>query len=99
MDDELSQAVVGFLGYGTASFPQHDQRALYRAFGPAKGATLEAKVRDLIAELKGIDVDWASNNDLADGARRARNQMHARHPELSFDALTALEWKFAFDWR
>jgi hypothetical protein len=96
--DDLSRAVLLYLGYGRASSPQRDVRRLVAEFGEHKGAAITSRVAAVLAELAGIDVDWATHS-LVSGGELARSTMHARYPELAEAALNALAWKFMFDWR
>lgn len=92
--NELSNAVVLYLGYGKAKSPQSNGQAVIAEFGVA----LLANVHKLMAELGAIGTDW-SNHDLQSAGKMARAEMKNRHPQLSDQALDALEWKFTFDWR
>jgi hypothetical protein len=96
--DQLSRAVTLFLAYGTAASPRQDDASLTREFGERKAAELRPRLVSLLSELGAIDVDW-SRHELVSAGKMARAEMQARHPELSEDALRALEWKFTFDWR
>jgi hypothetical protein len=98
MNDEVSQAVVLFLGFGVASSPRHDDGRLVQQFGAARGAVLEAEVRSLLREVDKINVDWSAHS-LASAGKMARQHMHVMHPDLSEAALNALEWMFTFDWK
>ncbi|HET6246294.1 MAG TPA: hypothetical protein VFE47_01245 [Tepidisphaeraceae bacterium] len=95
--DELSNAVVLFLGFGSASSPRMDNEGLIQAFGKA-GLRLESQVLSLIDEVSKFKVDW-SKDSLESAGHMIHDEMHRRHPRLSNDALRALAWKFTFDWR
>jgi hypothetical protein len=94
----LNKAIVLYLGFGSAKFPQRDADRVVTEFGRTAGISLVARVDDVIAELKSIEVDWKKNT-LVTGGKVARDEMHHRHPGLSGEALDALYWKFTFDWR
>jgi len=98
MQNELSQAVVLFLGFGSAPSPRHDSDCLAKAFGTVRGAELETEVDALLTELGKINVDW-SVHSLVSSGKIAADYMRAGHPDLSDAALEALAWKFTFDWR
>jgi len=93
---DISRAVVLVLGYGCASWPQHDEAALAREFDPERVADLARQVDALRTEMAAIEIDWASRT-LAQGGDDARAEMRARHPELSDEALDALSWAFTFE--
>ena len=96
--DDLCRAVAEFLGFGIASSPQHNRERLAQAFGTKAGGELELRVNSLVDEVGRIEVDWSQHN-LESAGRLARQTMRDRHPELCERALSALEWKFTFDWR
>src|ERR1700683_1519678 len=95
--NELSDAVVSFLGFGSATSPRRDHARLVQKFGASHSATLESQVVSLLEELGKIQVDWSAHT-LESAGEIARTDMHARHPDLSDTALRALAWKFTFDW-
>jgi hypothetical protein len=97
-DDDLSNAVVVFLGLGSASSPRQNRDDLAGKFGPEKGAELASQVTALVHEMNGLAIDW-SVQSLESAGDIIRKEMHRRHPDLSDKALRALAWKFTFDWR
>jgi hypothetical protein len=96
--NELSDAVVLFLGFGSASSPRRDHARLVQEFGATEAAALESLVVSLLEEVGKIQVDWSAHS-LESAGEMARTEMHTRHPDLSDTALRALAWKFTFDWR
>ncbi len=96
--NELSEAVVLFLGFGSASSPSTDRARLVQEFGAIRGMALESQVVSLLDELGTLNVDW-SKHSLVSAGEMARTEMHARHRDLSDTALQALAWSFMFDWR
>lgn len=96
--DPLSKAIVLFIGFGEAFAPDHDPTRLVREFGAAEAAILEPKVRAILDELARIEVDW-SKHTLVSAEQEVLAKMHARHPDLSEEALRALGWDFTFSWR
>jgi hypothetical protein len=97
-NSELSNAVILFLGFGSALTPREDHARLVQAFGTTQGAAIESQVAALVNEVGKIQVDW-SKHSLESARDIVRSEMHARHPGLSDAALRALAWKFTFDWR
>jgi hypothetical protein len=98
LGDDLSAAVVLFLGFGSASSPRQDQDSLARKFGSKKGDELASQVTALIHEMHGIPVDWSAHS-LESAGNMVQEKMHVRYHDLSDSALRALTWKFTFDWR
>jgi hypothetical protein len=81
-----------------AGVPRVDRDRLVQELGAVRGGELENEVKSLFDELSRIEVDW-SVHSLSSAGQMARESMRARRPDLSEEALRALEWKFTFDWR
>jgi len=96
-DENLSAAIVLYTAYGTALSPRQDREALPDAFGPL-GNNLLAEVEAILEEATTMPVDW-HNHSLVSAGKMVRAKMHEMHPNLSAEALNAIEWKFTFDWR
>ncbi|VTR75699.1 hypothetical protein [Cellulomonas hominis] len=56
------------------------------------------RVLALAREMHLIDIDWASLG-WQKGCDVALATMRQRHPELSLDALSALDWQFSYSTR
>lgn len=97
-DQELSEAVIAVLGYGTHCFPEEDYSGLASRFGEARARDLAFQVGALLKELARVKVNWTAHT-LASGGEEARAHMASRHPELTKEALKALEWTFTYSWR
>ena len=67
-------------------------------FGPERAGELIMAVRSVLAVLVALPVDWRGR-DLPSAGRWARDEMRQRYPQLSELALSALAWKFTYDWR
>lgn len=88
-----------FLEFGAAHSPGADARAVIVEFGGGNtGVLVLGRVQSLINEMNKIEVDWKCH-DLTSAGKMVRAEIHKRYPTLSNDALSALEWKFTFDWR
>ncbi|HEY8090477.1 MAG TPA: hypothetical protein VIF09_21595, partial [Polyangiaceae bacterium] len=79
--EELSRAVVVFLGFGRMSWPHRDEAAIVREFGAERAASLLAQVESLLTDLGSLPVDW-SVQSLASGGDAARTELRHRHPQL-----------------
>jgi hypothetical protein len=95
--DDLSAAVVGFLGYGRSKAPVADHAFLDRQFGD-RARRLADAVGELIQEIDAMEVDWTSNA-FESATDHVVREIQRRHPDLSTEAARALGWKFSFDWR
>ena len=96
--NELSQAVVLCLGYGVAVAPISDVAKLVEIHGQQKGMELFNDVRKLTDKAAQIPIDW-DNSSLEVAGKKVHAEMHRRYPYLDNKALTAIAWKFTFDWR
>jgi hypothetical protein len=96
--DELSAAIVLFLGFGIAKAPRADAASLMKKFGRATGLSLLAQIHHMLADMDSIATDW-SKQTLAEAGHAMRTEMQRRFPTLNAKALDALAWKFTFDWR
>ena len=96
--NQLSNAVILFLGFGSASSPRSDHARLVQEFGTIQGTAIGWQVVALVDEVGKIQVEW-SKHSLESAGNMILGEMHARHPDLSDAALRALAWKFTFDWR
>ncbi len=98
VDRDLSEAIVLYVGYEVENCPRLDRSRLVPKFGEMRASECELRVKSLLAELGRIEVNWAAH-DLVSGSALARDALHTRFPELSEQALDALEWKFSYDWK
>lgn len=96
--DELSRAVVLYLGHGQSPWPRHDEGSVVQAFGPDHAGPLMNEIKHLQAELDSLEVDW-SMHTLDWAGEAAREELHRLHPDLSAAALDALAWQFTYEWR
>ncbi len=94
----LSAAVTRFLGYGLSTFPDEDPARLVEAFGTKTATQLESDVTMLLEEFGQLKPDWSTHSLVTAGAW-AKDNMRRSHPELSQEALDALEWAFTWWWR
>lgn len=98
MDEQLSRAVVAYLGKGRSAFPRTDAGAVAPDAPATERDALLARVRNVVDECLAIEVDW-HDRSLAAAGQVARDTMARRHPGLSPDALDALRWLFTYTWR
>jgi len=96
--EELSQAVVMYLGFGVDSLPTQKRALLLETFGAESGALLAEVVVSLVDEISRTKINW-SLQSLESAGEMAMTEMRSRHPELTESALQALKWKFTYDWR
>ena len=96
--NEISEAVILFLGVGSSPTPSRIRDNLTQRFGPTRAALLESQVRALLDEVMAINIDWEKHS-LVSGGELALAHMRLQHPELNEEALKALEWEFSWNWR
>ena len=88
--NELSNAVVLFLGFGSALSPRSDHARLEQEFGTAQGTAIGSQVVALVDEVGKIQVD-CSTHSLESAGDILRKEMNARHPDPSMDASLSAE--------
>lgn len=94
--DDISQAVVLWLGFGRAATPQRDDDAVLNAFGSELGRAVLETVRALESDFYASDArDTAP--DLISKGDQAESEFRLRHPDLSEPAVKALGWAYTFD--
>lgn len=96
--NELRQALVLYLGYGSTPYPVADGAKVVEVYGQQMGAALISDVLKLTDEVNQIKIDW-SNVSLEVAGKIVRAEIHNRYPFLGDQALDAIAWKFTFDWR
>lgn len=96
--DALSDAVVAYLGYGSARSPRTDAAAADAVALRNGSATRTSAVEQLVTESLAVPVDW-SRTSLGDAGRQVATEMKRRHPGLSDLAADAMGWNFTFQWR
>ena len=96
--NELSQAIVVYLGYGSTSYPVADSAKIVEVYGHQKGTALITDVLKLTDEVNQFKIDW-STVSLEMAGKMLRAEIHNRYPFLGDQALDAIVWKFTFDWR
>ncbi len=87
--DALSAAIILYSGRGLSPFPDRDLDRL-----PAE---LAGEVDRLASEFYEVTPD--ANETLIEATDRAAAVFAARHPELSAEAVSALRWGYAYDWK
>lgn len=96
--EEASQALVLWLGFGRAAWPQRDDAAIAAAVGPDRAPSVLETLRALESDFYASDALIIAPDLVAMGDRAAQ-QFRARHPELSDEAVNALRWAYTFDWK
>lgn len=98
VDDVLSAAVVEYFGINRSSYPRPDRAAVAARFPDRDIAPLLERVVALEVEMGRIKIDWATLG-WQQGCDVALATMRQRHPELSIEALTTLDWQFSYSTR
>jgi hypothetical protein len=95
--DDVSEAILLYTGRGITNRPMRDLERLGARFQPERVNELRRKVRRLVAEfyLTSPRVD----ESLIESADRAAEAFRKHHPEISEEAVDALRWCFAWDWK
>jgi hypothetical protein len=93
----LDAAIVVFTGKGEFNFPHQSAERVRDRFPGPEGVELAQRVEALEAEF--YTVKPGTEENLVDAANRAAQTFAGHHPELSSEAVAALRWCFAFDWK
>jgi len=93
----LDPAIVLFTGKGEFNFPHQSAERVRDRFPGREGVELAARVEALETEF--YMVKPRTDETLVDAANRAAQTFAGHHPELSSEAVAALRWCFAFDWK
>jgi hypothetical protein len=96
--DDVSLAIVKFLGYGVEPYPKEDAERIEKEFGSERAPALEGRVRLILGELAALKPDW-SRHSLTAAAEWAGREMKRRHPQLSEDSIKAMNWTFTWRWK
>ena len=98
VDEELSAAIVAYYSRGRSPFPKSDPDAVTAIARTRRPDELVAIIRALDVEMGQIPVDWAAMTYF-EGCGVAIAEMTARHPELTADALSTLDWDYSYSMR
>lgn len=95
---DISRAVVIWTGWGVAPIPLRDDAEVTAAFGSERAPALLEHLRDL------VEIFYSSGArltiaELDTMAAAAAADFHERHPGISGDAVRALAWCYAFDFK
>lgn len=97
-DAELSRAVVCYTRRGVARSPRADADAVIAEFGAERGSALAVEVTELFREADSL-APAIPPLPLAEAGDEVARIMAERHPELTAEAISAIRWKWTFDWR
>lgn len=92
--DGINKAIRECVGYGVEISPGNNIDYIFDCYGENVGR----EVVSIFEELNKAEVEWGEN-DLAQAARLAVDQVCKKYPFIDERSKMALEWKFTFDWR
>lgn len=98
VDDDLSRAVVAYIGFNTELAPLISRERVVDVFGPERGEELLPTVEEIMTTANAVDIDWKSH-DFKTAADVVVERVRERYPGLSADALKAIDWNFSFAFR
>ena len=94
----ITRAIVVWLGWGRASWPERNEDSLVGEFGAAAAP-------DVLAEVRRLEDDFyaseASNvaPDLQTMGEQAAAEFRSKHPEVGEEAVRALAWSYTYDFK
>lgn len=80
----INTAIV--VAIGDTAVPHIDKQKVLDVYGPVQAESLIACVSELVHEAVGMPIQWG-NMTLAEGVNDILRRFHAKHPELSQEAL------------
>ena len=98
IQSQINEAVVVWLSMGTSPFPVQNDAAVLMKYGPQLGARLLDAIRRLDADYYASDAHHRAT-DLTDMGAQASAEFRRLHPEVSEDAVQALEWSYTWDYK
>jgi hypothetical protein len=97
-DAVLSKAVVVWTGRGSCSWPLRDDDRVIERFGTDRALDLLPAVRRLKDEFYESDASRTVAN-LVEMGDAAATRFRRLHPEVSEEAVQALAWCYAYDYK
>ncbi len=94
MNPELSEAVLVYLGSGTASWPQADTDGVVQRFGE-RATQLNQQIDTILSEAGQFQPNWNETGLMA-GSHLLETHLRARRPELSDEAIKAVAWAWSY---
>jgi hypothetical protein len=88
VDSVLSTGLIAYVSGGSRPYPTRDDAALLDAVGEDTGIELLPRLHLLVDESEELSVEWFSIS--REPWQQVVDQMRARHPELTEEALDAL---------
>lgn len=95
--NNIDVAIEVFTGKGEFNFPHRSVERVREHFPGPEGVELARRVEALEAEF--YEVKPHPGETLVAASDRAASIFAGHHPEVGSDAIAALRWCFAFDWK
>lgn len=89
---------MAYLGVGVSPFPVRRDDAVAQIAEESGEDGLLAAVTSLVAEVHAVEVDW-NVDSMASATARVAAHLRTNHPDLAEEAVSALVWKFSYDWK
>ena len=97
-NNDLSEAFISYVGYGKSSAPVMGIDNLIEDFGMQRAQELLPLAKSLLREVSSVPIEFTLESIEADRAR-VQCEMKSLHPELTEEALKAIDWCCCFSWR
>lgn len=94
----VTRAIVVWLGWGRAAWPDRNEASLVAEFGTDVAVDVLPEVRRLERDFYASDARRVAA-DLSTMGDQAAAEFRARHPEIGAEAVEALAWSYTFDYR
>jgi hypothetical protein len=96
--NDLSEAFISYTGYRRLSAPVFNIKHLIEDFGTQRAQQLLPLAEGLLREVSSVPIEFTVDSIEADRAR-VQCEMKSLHPELTEEALKAIDWCCCFSWR
>ena len=96
--DELSAALVIWIGWGETTWPSRDDQRIVNAYGADRAL-------DILPSLRALEDDFYKSDanlnvaDLVEMGQVAATQFRENHPEIDYLGIAALIWCYTFDFK
>lgn len=93
--NDLSRAIVLYVGYGLLAYPREKKERVIDYFGLPYGELLFKRVDAAMNVMNSIEIDW-THQSLESASEYAVSEVSSKFPGLNGDAREALRWVFTW---
>lgn len=98
-NEQLSRAIVKYIGVGENAWPKRDTSRLFAEFGTELAPLIEKEIRRMYSHAYGKGPNWSVHHSLNDACAWIEREIITCYPELTKAAVDALVWDFSYNHR